>query len=609
MNQRQEELKELLTLCGQLRDESISNDGFSRLQDMLKANPGNLRFYVRYARLQSILERDAEALLAEISNGDEGDESVSGEMLLEIAEQERKARIEREAAAALEKQQQETADAERRTSMRRLAGLGTPEKGSQTRHYVIPKPLFYGGIAAVIAVCFVLIHGMLDDPGVVNDSPTGPRKPYHVADLTNTLDAAWSPDAVAPMADTPLLNGSSLSLTSGFAEITFLNGATVVMEGPSELSLLDEKSVKLVAGKLTGRCDEKSRGFTVETKNARIVDLGTEFGVALLETGETETHVFKGVVTLEGMGAAGAPAERITAGRGMMIDASGTNIQALVDSRAQFVRASDFASIKEQTFRARQLRGGLLAHWSFDDQARPGDGSSVHDLSGNKNDLTQLSDARGWDTNAPGKIENALRLRSFDKPRLSTQDGDAIQPRNFTVSLWMRVSRQDDPNLKRAVITRERRTDAEHWALAWGFEIGSMNRANFFVVNDATRLDGFCDTKADVPLDPNTWYHVVGTYDSANGNINIFIDGQNRSSTTRLGGTGAPDYEGHSMVLGERQFDKFTLDQLGTFDGYLDEISVWDRVLTDEEIAWLYNEGRALDLTTGRASGSVTGHE
>jgi hypothetical protein len=90
----------------------------------------------------------------------------------------------------------------------------------------------------------------------------------------------------------------TLALRSGSALIEFGKGAQVVIEGPCEFAIQTMDRGYLRRGSLVARVPQQAIGFTVETPTAKIVDLGTEFGVETDERGMTEVQVFKGNVRL-----------------------------------------------------------------------------------------------------------------------------------------------------------------------------------------------------------------------------------------------------------------------------------------------------------------------
>ncbi len=120
-----------------------------------------------------------------------------------------------------------------------------------------------------------------------------------VARLLHAVDAEWGGDeATAPIVNSRLRQGQLLELKSGLAEIRFDSGVSVVLEGPAELILDDENACSLRLGRLVGRVPDEAVGFTVDTPSATVVDLGTEFGVAVTDSGDAETWVFHGAVEL-----------------------------------------------------------------------------------------------------------------------------------------------------------------------------------------------------------------------------------------------------------------------------------------------------------------------
>ena len=92
------------------------------------------------------------------------------------------------------------------------------------------------------------------------------------------------------------LSSGLLRLDSGKAQITFDNGARLYLQGPSVFYLYGPSRTHLRSGKLVANVPEQAIGFTIETQRAEIVDLGTEFGVNVAQSGDTEVQVLDGEV-------------------------------------------------------------------------------------------------------------------------------------------------------------------------------------------------------------------------------------------------------------------------------------------------------------------------
>jgi len=110
-------------------------------------------------------------------------------------------------------------------------------------------------------------------------------------------------------------SGRKIHLKSGLLEISYRNGATVVLQGPVTFETNAEGGF-LSFGKLTGKLDRKARDFDsqsivasstpfiIRTPTAVVTDLGTEFSVRVDSDGRTTSRVFRGAVRIHPTAAA-----------------------------------------------------------------------------------------------------------------------------------------------------------------------------------------------------------------------------------------------------------------------------------------------------------------
>jgi hypothetical protein len=117
-----------------------------------------------------------------------------------------------------------------------------------------------------------------------------------VARITATLNCRWEPASAHLGFGAELSPGENLKLANGLAEVTFNDGARVILEGPAELRIEAADDVLLRAGRLAARVPERAAAFSLRTAHLHIVDLGTEFGLVTNDEGGAEVHVFQGVV-------------------------------------------------------------------------------------------------------------------------------------------------------------------------------------------------------------------------------------------------------------------------------------------------------------------------
>lgn len=85
-------------------------------------------------------------------------------------------------------------------------------------------------------------------------------------------------------------------LSQGYAEITLDSGVVLLLEAPVRLQFRSLERIELSEGNLVARVPPQATGFTVDTPSSRIVDLGTEFGVRVEKSGESQVHVLDGEV-------------------------------------------------------------------------------------------------------------------------------------------------------------------------------------------------------------------------------------------------------------------------------------------------------------------------
>lgn len=160
-----------------------------------------------------------------------------------------------------------------------------------------------------------------------------------VAVLVDSIDAQWqhTSDKIEPghlfyNTDVPML------VKSGIIEIEFDYGARVVIEGPCEFACKANNLIYLDYGRLYARVPPQAAGFTVDTQNTRIVDLGTEFGVLENIDETTEVHVMKGRATLLAGQDKDKTAFDLVKGQARKISEKGTAVKEISIKENSFVQ-------------------------------------------------------------------------------------------------------------------------------------------------------------------------------------------------------------------------------------------------------------------------------
>lgn len=160
-----------------------------------------------------------------------------------------------------------------------------------------------------------------------------------VATLNDQIDAQWDKAYEVPMDEGDMVQGY-YHLTGGFAKIDFHNGAVVVLEGPAELRLNAEDNLLLHSGKAYARVPEEAIGFSINTEQAKIIDLGTEFGVHVNESRNLELHVLQGeTLLIAGKSGAGKDTRKVQTGQAREVDTNTNRIRPIEINENAFARA------------------------------------------------------------------------------------------------------------------------------------------------------------------------------------------------------------------------------------------------------------------------------
>lgn len=130
-----------------------------------------------------------------------------------------------------------------------------------------------------------------------HDGPVlaSPIDPYLAIVVDQSSDAKWAGDNAPGGLGHALGRGRCL-FENGAATLLLDNGVELQLRGPAELELLSVDHAILHRGQISARVPENAIGFRLDAPGVNVVDLGTEFSVAVDETGKPKVHVFGGKV-------------------------------------------------------------------------------------------------------------------------------------------------------------------------------------------------------------------------------------------------------------------------------------------------------------------------
>ena len=372
------------------------------------------------------------------------------------------------------------------------------------------------------------------------------------------------------------LGGGALQLRSGLLELTYASDVVLVLESPARFELRGATTLWLAEGNVSARVPDGAKGFAVETPSARIVDLGTEFGVRA-GAASSEVHVFKGEVLVTN--AAEPDSLRLVENHASRIDTKTRTPTGIDYEPGRFVRSFDEpASI----FPRLVHQFGPIAYYRM--RISP-EANRLLDMAPRQlhGEIVASPDQR---TFVPGKRGAGLRLGGPAAPSFAVvRDFPKAPAAALTVCAWVRA----DSRPRWASIAKHWSKNADrngggqfHFGL-WQDE-GSLE---IHVHDAAGREVGVRDAE---PLPIGEWQFVAFTIDGAT--LRLYRNGREVASTPCAGLTAtAPD----ALGIGVKLDDRFAPESnnAGFWDGVLDELAIFHRTLSAEQISALYEAAAA----------------
>ena len=440
------------------------------------------------------------------------------------------------------------------------------EISARKKHPVVARTKRLSRFTAVASIAATLLLLGLATwailPSLLDHSP--------VAVIRDHADAVFSDEDILTARQ---LDPTQYSLTSGMVMIEFRNGVSLTMKGPADFEIIDEFRIKLSRGQVRAFAPESGHGFTIETPNADLIDLGTEFGVSVDPATEvSEVQVFDGQVDVKNR-------------------EGKTPISSLRFGDAARIRQGSIESIRAprpDTFPTPSDLG--FARWQILDRKFRADKDVLfyYAFHRSKEDDRTLFDESEHGESIHGKIKGARWVTgrwAGKRALLFDQPGDAVEIEipgelpQFTFSAWINADRFDHgltPIFNSA-----------------GWEEGdfhlqySRSRGTIFAAVYPESLKSE-DTNS---LPVGRWVHLAAVVDVDQGFASTWIDGQRAvHSDLSESAFSKPGLCRLGAWLNEEQDRKWARDR--EFRGRIDEVVLWKRALSPKEIRKLATKGK-----------------
>ncbi|WP_241826896.1 LamG domain-containing protein [Streptomyces graminilatus] len=229
-----------------------------------------------------------------------------------------------------------------------------------------------------------------------------------------------------------------------------------------------------------------------------------------------------------------------------------------------------------------------IGRWHFDDAAPGSTVTTAADTAtegSSRHPATLFTGGAGWSSLARrGEGDRSLWLNdTSDTTRQSGYAATAAPVVNtqssFTVSAWAYLSDESDAR----TVMSETGSDGSGFTLYYSSGIQRWVFLWSWYENGVRKYLGANSDAAGVPVPLKVWTHLTGVYNSQDRTISLYVNGRPQGSPVTLPSTSGATVSDGALQFGRAGFTPGSY--VNYWRGRVDEVAVWQRVLTDDEVA------------------------
>ena len=233
----------------------------------------------------------------------------------------------------------------------------------------------------------------------------------------------------------------------------------------------------------------------------------------------------------------------------------------------------------------------LVSWWSLDESS---DGSGAvaraDSVVASANDLTDVNTT----PSATGKVSLGANLEKDNGEHFTAADDDTLDiTGDISLSFWFNP---ESINIDHIVLNKE----AYPTERGYAFKFTTANKLLFWASAASGGTESSWRT-TDAVIAAGNWYHFVVTVDISVPSAVMYVNGSSVSLTTIDTSVTAIVANAASLGIGN------IAGGAVYSDGIFDEMALWSRVLTSDEVTTLYNSGNGVNYATACGGGAPAG--
>ncbi|PCJ03251.1 MAG: hypothetical protein COB14_00535 [Alphaproteobacteria bacterium] len=246
------------------------------------------------------------------------------------------------------------------------------------------------------------------------------------------------------------------------------------------------------------------------------------------------------------------------------------------------------------------MNAALVGHWRLDETS----GSTITDSSGSGNGGTWSDNVNAdvAEETVAGKLGTSIHFDGTDD-YVTIADNAALSGGTNATLTWSFWFNPDSiPAGEAQLLTKSLSSENKDWEFA--YKDGQTVR---FYYENGSGNDAPCRCDTISTFNTGEWNLITATYDGNTNALKMYVNGVLESTFTLT--YDLPDTTG-SVQIGQRSYAA----GVNNFDGDIDDVRIYDRVLTSTEIAYLYASTKdlvghwTLDETSGTSVTEYSGN-